>query len=69
MILWFRTNVNERQVQLVGYQCTLCDGTCSNTSYSVSLWELLQNGVYEFELHIVAEFWERQCLAVVAIEW
>jgi hypothetical protein len=68
VILWFRTNVNERQVQFVCHQCTLCDSASSYTCNSVSLWELLQDGVYEFELHIVAEFWEREGLAVVTIE-
>ena len=68
MILWFRTYIYERQVQLISYQCTLCDGSCGNTGYSVSLWELLKDGVYQFELHIIAQLWERQSLTVVTIE-
>ena len=39
MILWLATHVSEGQTQGIGYQSTLCDGACSDTSYAFSLWE------------------------------
>ena len=55
MILRFGTNIAERQVQFVGHQRTLCDSACCNTGNCCGLWEVLQHGVNQFQLHEAAQ--------------
>ena len=67
VVFRFRTHIGKRHSQLVGNQCTLCDGSCSNTCYGHSLWEVLQDGVTEFQFHKRTQVGKRQCLSVVRV--
>ena len=67
MIFRFGSYIYIRQVQLIGHQGTLCNGTCSHTSHSLGLRELLQNHVGEGKLHHRTQFRVREGLAVIGI--
>ena len=67
MIFRFGAYIYIRQVQLVGHQGTLCNGTRSHTSHSLCLRELLQNHVGEGKLYHRAQLRVREGLAVIGI--
>lgn len=69
MILWLWTNVTVWEVQLVGNEGTLCDGTGSNASYCLCLWELSVYKMYKLVLYERAYLWVCESLAVVSVDW
>ena len=68
VILWFAANIYERFVEEVSYECSLWDGSCSNTCYDIDLGEVFEEETCEFGLYECTQFGERECLTVVAIE-
>ena len=68
MVFGFGTHVDEGQVQQVGNQCTLRDGSGSHAGNSVGFRETLGDEASYLDFYEIAQFRVRQCLAVVAIE-
>jgi hypothetical protein len=68
VVLGLGAYINEWLCKLFGYKCTLCDGPCCNSGDNVSIGELLKDKPRQSQLYSCTKAWERQCLAVVAIE-
>lgn len=68
MIFWLWTNVAIRQLQFLGNENTLSDGTCGNTSNGCSLWEVLMDEMYQLLLYKRTNLRVSQSLTVVCID-
>ena len=68
VVFWLGTHIDEGQVEGIGHEGALWDGSRCHAGNGFHLGEFLQDVVHNLELHIVAQVGIGEGLAVVAIE-